>query len=417
MKKIILSLFIIISTLYGADNTINIVKNVQTLPTIVVEDASINYDQKFKNIFFKAVKSDLNVLSLFNVDSHQYSTYFNNTDILPEQKNSDYALRCKLYSGENNAFDVDIKLFKQSVLVMQKSYTINNKNLYMFVSHAIAYDINNYMGAAPVEWMKRKVIFSRLLSSGESEIIISDYTLSYKYVIVKGGLNLFPMWANQKQTAFYFTSLNGKKPTLEKVNIRTGRVSKLLSSDGMIVCSDISHDGKRILVTMAPYGQPDIYMYNIFTKHLTRLTHFAGIDVNGQFFGNNKIVFISDRLGYPNVFLKTIGSNAVTQLVYEGNHNTACSVNRHYIVYESRETNNAFSINTYNLHLISTQTDYIRRLTAVGVNILPRFSKDGNTIIFVKKYKNQSAIGIIRLKYNKNYLFPLKHENIQGLDW
>lgn len=417
MKRILFLLLFVLSFLYGSDNTINVIKNVATLPTIAIEDGSSDFSTTYQNRFFKAIKNDLNVLSIFNVDSTHYRVSFDSDTALPQEKNSDYTLRYKLVSGDSNSLIVDVKLLHKSTLVMQKSYKINNQNLYVFVSHAIAYDVNKYMGATPVEWMKKKIIFSRLLSSGQSEIVISDYTMSYQYVIVKGGLNVFPIWANQSQTSFYFTSLNGAEPTLEKVNIQTGEVTKILSSDGMIACSDVSRDGKRILVTMAPHGQPDIYLYNVVNKHLKRLTHYSGIDVDGQFFGNNSIVFISDRLGYPTVFSKTIGSNAVNQLVYEGHYNTSCSVSGHYIVYESRETDNAFSVNTYNLHLMSTQTDYIRRLTAVGVNILPRFSQDGNTILFIKKYKGQSSLGIIRLNYNKDYLFPLKHGNIQGLDW
>ena len=146
---------------------------------------------------------------------------------------------------------------------MQKSYTIANKNLYVFLSHAIAYDINNYMGASPVAWMKRKVIFSRLTAPGQSEIVISDYTLSYQYVIVKGGLSIFPKWANKEQSAFYYTSLNGKKPLLKKVDVATGKVSNILSSDGMVICSDVNDEGTKLLVTMAPHGQPDIYLYDV----------------------------------------------------------------------------------------------------------------------------------------------------------
>jgi TolB protein len=415
--RVVVSLLFMVSLLFGADATINVVKKVDTLPSIVVEDASINYDNTFKMRFFKALTSDLNVLSLFNVDSHYYTTYFNNTDVLPEEKESDYALRYRLYAGDDNALNVDVKLLKQSDVVMQKSYTIANKNLYVFLSHAIAYDINNYMGASPVAWMKRKVIFSRLTAPGQSEIVISDYTLSYQYVIVKGGLSIFPKWANKEQSAFYYTSLNGKKPLLKKVDVATGKVSNILSSDGMVICSDVNDEGTKLLVTMAPHGQPDIYLYDVGNKHLTRLTHFSGIDVNGQFLGDNKIVFISNRLGYPNLFSKVIGSNAVNQMVFYGNSNTSCNVHGHYIAYKARETNNAFSTNTFNLHLMSTQTDFIRRLTATGVNEFPRFSQDGDAILFIKNYQHQSAVGIIRLSYNKNYLFPLKYGKIQSIDW
>nr|MDA3908134.1 hypothetical protein [Sulfurimonas sp.] len=144
---------------------------------------------------------------------------------------------------------------------------------------------------------------------------------------------------------------------------------------------------------------------------------YGVIDVNAQFKDEETIVFISGRLGYPNVFSKKIGSNSVEQMVYYGKSNSACSTHGEYIIYKARESSNAFSTNTFNLHLISTKTDFIRRLTATGVNEFPRFSIDGDAILFIKNYKAQSSIGIIRLNHNKNYLFPLKYGKLQAMDW
>lgn len=415
--RIIFSLLFFITVVFGADATIEVVKKVDSLPAIGVEDSSVSYDDVFKTRFFKALVSDLNVLSLFNVDRHNYITHYDESRVVVENKDKDYVLRYKLYEGDNQALTVDMKVIKNSNTVMSKSYKIQNKNLFVFVSHAIAYDLNKFMGAEPVDWMKKKILLARLVSPQQSEIVISDYTLAFSQKIVSGGLNVFPKWANKEQTAFYYTSLSGKKPSLKRVDIKTAKVENILSSDGMIVCSDVSLDSKKLLVTMAPEGQPDIYMYDVDSKKTTRLTTYSGIDVNGQFMKDNKIAFVSNRLGYPNIFSKVIGEKGVEQLVYYGKSNSSCSAHNEYIVYKSRESADNFSDNTFNLHLISTETDFIRRLTATGMNEFPRFSQDGDAILFIKNYMEQSSIGIIRLKFNKNYLFPLSYGKIQSIDW
>ncbi len=160
-----------------------------------------------------------------------------------------------------------------------------------------------------------------------------------------------------------------------------------------------------------------LFQYDTKSFKTKKLTSYAGIDVNAQFMDSQTIVFVSGRLGHPNIFSKKIGSGSVEQMVYYGKSNAACSANGEYIVYKARESSNAFSKNTFNLHLISTKTDFIRRLTATGVNEFPRFSKDGDAILFIKNYKAQSSIGIIRLNHNKNYLFPLKYGKLQAMDW
>ncbi|RUM64525.1 MAG: hypothetical protein DSZ03_04165, partial [Sulfurimonas sp.] len=170
-------------------------------------------------------------------------------------------------------------------------------------------------------------------------------------------------------------------------------------------------------LTMAPSGQPDIYLYDTVTKQKKRLTRYSGIDVNGQFMAENKIAFVSNRLGYPNIFSKKLNGGGVEQMVYYGRSNAACSAHNEYVVYKSRESNNEFERNTFNLHLISTKTDFIRRLTATGVNEYPRFSASGDTILFIKNYQQQSSVGIIRLQENKSFLFPLKIGKLQSIDW
>jgi TolB protein len=207
-------------------------------------------------------------------------------------------------------------------------------------------------------------------------------------------------------------------PVLKKHNLYTTSSTNIISSDGMVVCSDISQQTSKIILTMAPNSQPDIYIYDLKTKIKSRLTKYKGIDVGGSFVENDtKIVFISDRLKKPNIFAKTIGQKGVERLVYHGKNNSQCTTFNNYIVYSSRESNNEFGRNAFNLYLISSQSDFIRRLTTTGRNQFPKFSQDGDSILFIKSYKNKSYLGIIRLNYNKSFLFPLKSGKLQSIDW
>lgn len=415
--KIFLTWLLLVSISLAGDATIDVIKKADALPSLAVEESSSIQNQTLKINFFKSLIADLNVISIFNVDRYYRKVDFDASNVLVENKDMNYVLRYKLFEDDSGALNIEVKLISDDSVVLIKKYKTNNPNFYMFVAHTIAYDINEFMGEPSVEWMKRKVIFSRVVAPRESELVIADYTLTYQHTIVKGGFNVFPKWANKQQNAFYYTSFDGTKPSLNMVDIRTGQIKHIASSDGMMICSDVSDDSKTLLLTMAPSGQPDVYMYNVDTKKYRRITHYSGIDVNAQFLGKDKIVFISNRLGYPNVFSKKIDSGEVEQMVYYGRSNAACSVHGEYIVYKARESSNAFSKNTFNLHLISTKTNFIRRLTVSGVNEFPRFSKDGDAILFIKNYMAQSSIGIIRLNHNKNYLFPLKYGKVQAMDW
>ena len=419
MFKILLPLFLAFN-LFAADATIEVIKKVDKMPSISVEDASINYQNTLSKKFFKVLVSDLDVLSIFNVYDNYAVNDYDADNVVSDNLKRDYVLRYRLRQDDDGNLNCDYKLLSavDSKVLRKKNFRIKKENLYVFLIHNLAIDVNDYIGAEPVEWMKSYVLISRLTGPNESEIVISDYTLTYQHVMVKGGLNVFPHWADKEQNAFYYSVLDAAKPTLYKLDRRTGKSTKVLSSDGMMVCSDVSQNGQNLLVTMAPQGQPDVYLYNIASKQSQKLTNYSGIDVGAQFLENDtEIAFVSDRGGYPNVWSKKIGSRGVQKMVYYGKSNVALAAHKNYIVYKSRESSNEFSRNTFNLHLISTRSDFIRRLTATGVNEFPRFSNNGDSIIFIKNYKSESSVGIIRIKQNKSFLFPLKIGKIQSIDW
>jgi TolB protein len=422
MKKIVL-LCIFAINIFAFDSTIQIVKNLEKHPRLVVADAGgEGVNGKIKRKLLKLLIGDLKVSAHFNVDdSFVKMDYMSNDGTSNLAKSGvELIVKCKVEKNPSGKLMASSKLInaKNGDLLYEKFYSISKSNRYPFLAHNVAIDVNEYFGAPSISWMKNYVIFARYTQPGKSEVLVADYTLTFKKVIVTGGLNIFPKWANEKQDAFYYTSYNGFQPTLYHVNIFSGEKTKIASSEGMIVCSDVSRDGSKLLITMAPNDQPDIYLYDKNSGSKKRLTTYKGIDVGGGFVDNDSgIVFISERLGYPNVFQKSINGGKVEQMNYHGKNNSSCSSHGKYIVYASREGKNSFGKNTFNLYLISTQTDFIRKLTTSGKNMFPRFANDGETVIFIKYIGNRSALGVLRLNANKSFLFPLSAGKIQSIDW
>ncbi len=426
MKKICVWVLLCVNCLFAnqeIDATLEVVKKFGNLPNILVQYSGNDYNQKEYTLrIFKMLVADLKVTGHFTVqeDGNIANEMVLNFD---EYRKAKIDLIARV-SAEilQDGLVVNLQLYdaNSGTLALSKEYKNSSAETYPFLAHKLAIDINDYIQAPNVDWMERIVVVSYYTKPGESEILLSDYTLTYKNSLIKGGLNIFPKWANEQQNAFYYTKYLDK-PTLFKYDLTTGQNTQIISSEGMLVASDVSKDSTKILLTMAPNEQADIFLYDIPSAKLTKLTNYRGIDVSGNFIEDEKrVMFISDRLGYPNVFAISVEGEAngsLEQMVFHGRNNNAANAFGEYIVYSSRETNEDFSRNTFNLYLVSTKSDFIRRLSANGINQLPRFSKDGETIMYVKHESNQSALGIIRLNYNKTLLFPLRGGIIQSMDW
>jgi len=298
---------------------------------------------------------------------------------------------------------------------MYKKYKIPNFNSYPFMIHSLSYDINSKLGFNQIPWIKRKIVYSINIAPKENDIFIADITLTYRKRVISGGFNIFPKWANKSQTEIYYTKYL-RAPTLFKYNIYSGKKTRIMSSNGMLIVSDVDFDKKRLLLTLAPHDQPDIYEYDLNNKSLVQLTNYVGIDVSGKFYKNDSILFISNRLGNPNVYQKSLESGIVKKVVQYSKNQISLTAHNNDIVISTRETNKAFGGNTFNLLSVNRENNSIKRLTFGGKNMLPAFSPDGGSLFFIKEYRFNSKLGIIRLKENKIFYFRLS-KIIQSFDF
>ena len=416
--RVIFFLLVLLQFGCALDATMKIEKDVDQRAKIAVVDGSAS-GSDLGGESFKIFRDDLKITGHFlPVGGYRQGT-FGGEVFDPSLRAIEYVLKYRI-SPENNGVVLQFKLFKgsDSSMVVERSYRVASRARYPFLIHKAVSDINAQLGFAPVEWINRYVLFARYTGKKESEIAVADYTFHYVKTIIRGGLNLFPVWGDPAQKSIYYTGYSGKLPTLYRLDLRTGRLKRITSSQGMLVCSDVSRDGGRLLLTMAPQGQPDIYEYRIGDGSLRRLTRFSGIDVGGKYADKERtLVFISNRLGYPNIFKKPIQGGPITQLVYHGRNNGSCDAYEKKVVYSSREGENSFGGKAFNLYLTTTDGDYVRPLTAGGINQFPRFSSDGNTVLYIKRGREGNSVGYIGLTTNMTMLFPLGIGRLQSIDW
>lgn len=409
MKKILLVFFFTVN-LFAVDATMTVYnKGKSQTPDIVLQDASGGkVTQGFKDKFFQIILEDLKVTTAFKPNT----TYGAIADFYAQGANSssgDLVLRYRLTSDKTADFKViDVKSGKE---LFNRSYSVDVGLQYPFLSHYAIADIAQAIAYLNVDWMKKMLLMS--VSNGNKyDILRTDYSLRYKDNFLRNVDYIFPKWANYEQSQIYYTDMSGINPTIYLYDLKSKSRKPIFTSQGMAIVSDISSNGNTLVLTIAPDDQADIYLYNINSKILTKLTKYSGIDVNGNFVDNEKrVAFVSDRLGYPTIYAVDVNTLTVEQLVFQGKNNNSISTYKNYIVYSSREANRDF-----NLYLISTTSNNVRKLTNGGKNSFPRLSIDGGTVIFIKELSSGSAIGIIRLNENQSFQFPLNLGKIQSID-
>jgi TolB protein len=417
--RYLMSIFLLTFSLWAVDATLKIEKDVDQRAGITVVDGS-GMASPLGRKGFDIFVADLKITGHFLPESDYREGRYEGGAFDPALRARPYVLKYRIDESEKGV-ELRVKLLKggDSSLVYQNSYTIASRSRYPFLIHRAITDINEKLGFSSVAWINRYVLFARYTGKKESEVVLADYTFHYVKPIIKGGLNLFPVWGDPQQKSIYYTGYSGNLPTLYRLDLYTGKRTRILDSQGMLVCSDVSRDGRRLLLTMAPEGQPDIFEYDVASGQARRLTTFSGIDVGGKYADNERnLVFVSNRLGYANIFKKPLAGGPAIQMVFHGRNNDSVDVHDTKVVYSSRESDNSFGGGkAFNLYLTDTGGEYVRPLTSGGINQFPRFSNDGNTVLYIKRSYEGNSIGYIGLTTNLTMLFPLGNDRIQSIDW
>ncbi|MEY4504202.1 MAG: Tol-Pal system translocation protein TolB [Pseudomonadota bacterium] len=423
MFKILLSIVLLVCNLLAADAYIDIEKSAVSLPKIAVEA----YNNETVTPFERA-QLDTMVLNDIRVSDH-----FENGEITwakpgfasPVDFDSliaqNYALlfRYRVFKQDNMVvMEVNLYDVTKKSLAFNKKFAVSEFDKYPFLSHKAAIAVNNYLGAPSIDWMDKFVVFAKFIANKQSNILIGDYTLTYQKTLVSGGYNTFPKWAGADQKAFYYTAYT-PLPTLYKYDIYTGQKTKLITAQGMLVCSDVSKDGSKLLVTMpGSSGLPDIWLYNVNNGEKRNLTNFPGIDVNGKFIdGESRVAFVSDRLGAPTVFAQRVNDGGGLQQLLFSRNNTAFATNNNKIVYASADGPQGMAGTGVNVYMTDSTKPTPMRLTVSGSNDYPHLSEAGDAILFTRKDNGKSYVGIIRLNTNSTFLFPANLGAIRSLDW
>ncbi|HEY1283607.1 MAG TPA: Tol-Pal system beta propeller repeat protein TolB [Steroidobacteraceae bacterium] len=130
-------------------------------------------------------------------------------------------------------------------------------------------------------------------ADGENRLPI----LESKYPIMS------PAWSNDGQWLAY-VSFEGKRSSVFVQRVRTGERARVSARAGINGAPAFSPDGKKIALTLGgTAGNPDIYVLDLSTQDLLRVTDDPAIDTEAVWSPDGQsLYFTSDRAGSPQIY-------------------------------------------------------------------------------------------------------------------
>lgn len=213
---------------------------------------------------------------------------------------------------------------------------------------------------------------------GKKEIVIADYDGAGMTPVTRNGsINLMPVWSPDARS-LAFTSFKQGYPDLFRAFPFERRPDQTLAAFvGINSSPAFSPDGKSLALTLSKDGNPEIYVLNLASGTMRRLTRHAGIDTEPTWSPDGRqIAFISDRSGAPHVFVMDAEGASVRQITSGGFHTQPrWSPRGETIAYTQRA-------GVHDIWLVDVDGSNPRRVTSGGDNQGSTWAPSGRHLAF-----------------------------------
>ncbi len=244
------------------------------------------------------------------------------------------------------------------------------------------------------------IFFSRLAfastGTGNKEIYVCEFDGAIpKQATRTRSITLSPAWSSDG-TMIAYTSYQKGKPDIYVKNLVTGAVSLVTSMKGTNITPAWVPGTGDIAASLSYKGGQGIYLLTPEGKIRKRITNKWsewGIDVSPSFSPDGKnMAFVSNRSGTPQIFVQNMDSGSVKRLTYQGKYNTspAWSPTGKKIAYAG------LSGSRYQIFVIDAGGGEADQLTnSAGDNESPAWAPDGSMIAFSSTREGASKIYVM----------------------
>jgi TolB protein len=204
-----------------------------------------------------------------------------------------------------------------------------------------------------------------------------------------------PAWSADGQWLAY-VSFEGHHSAVYVQEVRSGQRRQVSSRAGINGAPTFSPDGHRLALTLGGAGgNPDIYVLDLQTQNLTRITDDPAIDTEAVWAPDgNSLYFTSDRAGAPQIYqIASQGGGKPKRITFEGTYNARprISADGKWLAMVTLDQGN------YRIALQDLQSGAVRVLSRGHLDTSPSFAPNGATLIYTDQAADRSVLATVSI--------------------
>jgi TolB protein len=226
------------------------------------------------------------------------------------------------------------------------------------------------------------------------QLIVADADGANQHMILESRFPLMsPAWSPDGQWLAY-VSFETKHSAVYVQLVRSGERRQVSARAGINGAPAWSPDGHKLALTLgASVGNPDIYVLDLTTQDLTRITDDPAIDTEPEWTPDGKsLFFTSDRAGSPQIY--QIGASAGARpkrITFGGNYNARPRVSPDGSQLAMVTLDNG----EYRIAIQDLGSGTVRMLSHGHLDESPSFAPNGATLIYSERESGRGSLATV----------------------
>jgi TolB protein len=226
------------------------------------------------------------------------------------------------------------------------------------------------------------------------QLIVADADGENAHLILDSRFPIMsPAWSPDGQWLAY-VSFESKLSGVYVQLVRTGERRLVSARAGINGAPAWSPDGKKLALTLGgSNGNPDIYVLDLTSQGLTRITDDPAIDTEPEWSPDGRsLYFTSDRAGSPQIYqISASGGGRPKRITFEGNYNARPRISAD----GSTLAMVTLDGGGYRIAVQDLASGAVRVLSHGHLDESPSFAPNGATLIYSQREASRGTLGTI----------------------